>query len=88
MDTLIRIFDKKFYETKEIYLRTLEDFNTSNARFLVFGRQIDDTYKTLNELSVPSQLRDRFLGISESEFRLDISSREIKKHQEETKIPA
>ena len=88
MDTLIRIFDKKFYNSKEIFHGTLEEFNTSNARFLVFGRQIDDTFKTLNELAIPSELRDRFVGIAESEFRLDISSREIKKHQEETKIPA
>ena len=88
MDTLIRIFDKKFCESEKVFRETLEEFDISNARFLVFGRQIEDTYKTLNELSIPPKLRDRFVGISESEFRLDISSREIKKHQEETKIPA
>ena len=69
-------------------LQALEEFNAYNANFLVFGRQIEDTYKTLDQFSLPSNLMDRFIGISESEFRLDISSREIKKHQEDSKITA
>jgi len=88
VDTLTRIFDEKFYGSKNQLLQALEEFNAYNAHFLVFGRQIEDTYKTLDQFSLPSNLMDRFVGISESEFRLDISSREIKKHQEDSKITA
>ncbi len=45
-------------------------------------------YKTIDQVTIPSSIADRFVGIPESEFRLDISSREIKKDQEENKIPA
>ena len=69
-------------------LECLEIFNTTDSNFLVFGRQIQGTYKTLDQLSIPSKIINRFEGISESEFRLDISSREIKKDQEENTIPA
>ena len=82
------MFDEKFYGSKSQLLESLEEFNTYNANFLVFGRQIEDTYKTLDQCLIPSNLIDRFVGISESEFRLDISSREIKKYQEEAKITA
>ena len=88
VDTLTRIFDEKFYGSRNQLLQALEEFNDYNANFLVFGRQIEDTYKTLDQFSLPSNLMDRFIGISESEFRLDISSREIKKHQEDSKITA
>ena len=88
IDTLTRMFDEKFYGSKNQLLESLEEFNTYNANFLVFGRQIEDTYKTLDQCLIPSNLIDRFVGISESEFRLDISSREIKKYQEESKITA
>jgi len=82
------MFDEKFYGSKSQLLESLEEFNTYNANFLVFGRQIEDTYKTLDQCLIPSNIIDRFVGISESEFRLDISSREIKKYQEEAKITA
>ena len=88
VDTLIRMFDEKYYSGKKQMLECLEIFNTTDSNFLVFGRQIQGTYKTLDQLSIPSKIINRFEGISESEFRLDISSREIKKDQEENIIPA
>ena len=88
IDTLTRMFAEKFYGSKRQLLESLEDLNTYNANFLVFGRQVEDTYKTLDQFLIPSNLIDRFVGISESEFRLDISSREIKKYQEESRITA
>ena len=79
---------KNFMAVKRQLLESLEELNTYNANFLVFGRQVEDTYKTLDQFLIPSNLIDRFVGISESEFRLDISSREIKKYQEESRITA
>ena len=88
VDTLIRMFDQRFYGDQKQMLESLDVFNANDVKFLVFGRRIDDIYKTLDQVSIPSSIVDRFDGIPESEFRLDISSREIKKAQEENKIPA
>ncbi len=88
IDTLIRMFDEKFYGDRKQMLESIDAFNTNDVNFIVFGRKIDDIYKTLDQVSIPSSIIDRFDGIPESEFRLDISSREIKKDQEENKIPA
>ena len=82
------MFDEKFYGDQKQMLESIDLFNTNNVNFIVFGRKIDDIYKTIDQVTIPSSIADRFVGIPESEFRLDISSREIKKDQEENKIPA
>ena len=88
IDTLIRMFDEKFYGDQKQMLESIDLFNANDVNFIVFGRKIGDIYKTLDQVSIPTSIADRFQGIPESEFRLDISSREIKKDQEENKIPA
>ena len=88
IDTLIRMFDEKFYGDQKQMLESIDLFNANDVNFIVFGRKIGDIYKTLDQVSIPTSIVDRFQGIPESEFRLDISSREIKKDQEENKIPA
>ena len=88
IDTLIRMFDEKFYVDQKQMLESIDIFNANDVNFIVFGRKIGDIYKTLDQVSIPTSIADRFQGIPESEFRLDISSREIKKDQEENKIPA
>ena len=82
------MFDEKFYGNQKQMLESIDLFNANDVNFIVFGRKIGDIYKTLDQVSIPTSIVDRFQGIPESEFRLDISSREIKKDQEENKIPA
>jgi predicted RNA-binding protein (virulence factor B family) len=50
----------------------------NDIRFMVFGRRIESHFMTLNDCSLPEAFKDRFIGISETEFREDISSSEIK----------
>jgi len=83
-DTAIRLVDPKYYNNSE------EDMNSSllemiliGSDFIVAGRFDDqkDEFLTLEEMidSIPSGLRSAFSGLSESEFRVDLSSSELRK---------
>jgi hypothetical protein len=43
---------------------------------------------TLNDFIIPEELKDRFIGITEKEFREDISSSAIKREEEEKRVLA
>ena len=79
MDTLIRIFDPKFYESKKVMRLELNVFIENDIRFVVFGRQVGSQFMTLNDYLIPEEFKDRFIGITETEFREDVSSSAIKK---------
>ena len=78
MDTLLRLFDPKFYGSEQVMQSRLHVFIENDIRFIVFGRQIGSHFMTLNDFLIPEAFKDRFIGISEAEFREDISSSEIK----------
>ena len=88
MDTLIRLFDPKFYENDQVMRSSLNVFIENNIRFLIFGRQIGSQFMTLNDFLIPKEFKDRFIGITEQEFREDISSSAIKIEEEENRVPA
>ena len=88
MDTLIRLFDPKFYENDQVMQSSLNVFIENNIRFLIFGRQIGSQFMTLNDFLIPKEFKDRFIGITEKEFREDISSSAIKREEEENRVPA
>lgn len=79
-DTLVRIFDPKFYSSKEAMELKLKNFLDSEINFLVFGRKIASKFKTLKDFSLPLEFKERFHEINENEFRDDISSSEIRKN--------
>ena len=68
--------------------QALECFNECDARFIVFGRQINKHFLSLDDLEIPSFVRDRFKGVNEDEFRMDIRSRDIKRSKEESRKSA
>ncbi len=79
VDTLERIADLRFYGGHWGELeRALQVFDEFNTRFLVFGRSIDDRFVTLDDLVLPDLLRERCEGVTEDEYRLDISSTHIR----------
>jgi hypothetical protein len=88
MDTLIRLFDPKFYENDQIMQSSLNVFIENNIQFLVFGRQIGSQFMTLNDFIIPEEFKDRFIGITEQEFREDVSSSAVKREEEEKRVPA
>ena len=82
MDTLIRIFDPKFYESEKDMRLELNEFIENAIQFEIFGRQVGSLFMTLNDFLIPEEFKDRFIGITETEFREDVSSSAIKREEE------
>ena len=77
-DTLMRVFDEKFYKNYKDMMNHIQRFNDHNINFLVFGRKINKKFISLNNLKVPEIIANRCTGIYEEVFRDDISSTDIR----------
>ncbi|MFN3236381.1 MAG: CinA family protein [Pseudomonadales bacterium] len=79
IDTLTRIDDIKYYHhsaaDKEEALQTLA---SRGHQFLVFGRLVNDRFQGVHDVALSDTLRAMCREIPESEFRLDISSTEVR----------
>jgi hypothetical protein len=73
-DTLVRVFDEKFYLNKRDMINHIERFNDHNVHFLVFGRKVDNKFISLRDIAIPENIRKRCTGFDEASFRDDISS--------------
>ena len=78
VDTLIRIFDEKFYSHKDQMLEELDAFNINNNNFLIFGRESNGMFNSLENLDVPEHIKERFSQVNEKDFRYDISSSSLR----------
>ena len=74
VDTLVRIADPKYYDDPRQLRASLKYLAAQGARFLVFGRQHGGKFQTLPDLQFPAALRKLCQGVSEREFRIDMSS--------------
>lgn len=74
-DTAVRILDNKYYE-KDMK-ESLSNIKKNECSFLVTGRKINGKYKYLNDLEI-EDYKGLFSIIPEENFRLDISSTEIR----------
>ncbi len=77
-DTLARVVNEKFYLNKKQMLAELEIFNANNNNFLVFGREVDGSFVSLQDINIPVHINSRFTEVTEKDFRLDISSTELR----------
>ena len=78
-DTMVRLIDPKYYGDSETAMLTaLAEIWALGCRFLVAGRQVDGAYRTLEEVAIPEGFRPLFEGIGEGEFRVDVSSTELR----------
>lgn len=79
-DTAVRIGLPKYYGD-DVRRRdaALDELTASGCRFLVFGRQSENRFLTLDELDLPPALRALCEGVSEREFRIDLSSTELRR---------
>jgi len=75
VDTLVRIIEVRFYNDRqallELAITTLADLQT---KFLVFGRNQNGHFVTLDDLHIPKPLRDLCTQVPESIYRNDMSS--------------
>ena len=77
-DTLMRVFDEKFYSNKKDMLDHIDRFNDHNINFLVFGRKVNNKFISLRDIIIPSNIKSRCTGFEEGSFRDDISSTELR----------
>jgi len=78
-DTAERILQPRFYGGEaEGVTRALEAIRRAGCRFLVAGRLTRAKFQTAEDLHIPAGFADLFAGLSEDEFREDISSTELR----------
>jgi len=77
-DTLMRVFDEKFYSNKKDMLDHIDRFNDHNINFLVFGRKVNKKFISLRDIVIPENIKSRCTGFEEGSFRDDISSTELR----------
>jgi hypothetical protein len=77
-DTLVRVFDEKFYANKKDMIDHIDRFNDHNINFLVFGRMVNNKFIALKDIAIPESIRHRCTGFEEGSFRDDISSTKLR----------
>ncbi len=78
-DTIRRIGEPAYYgDGVAGRNQALIELAERNCRFLVFGRLIDGSFCELADLQLDACLRQLCVGVAESDFRLDLSSTEIR----------
>ncbi|MCH9009571.1 MAG: hypothetical protein IIC21_02965 [Chloroflexi bacterium] len=78
-DTATRLVDPKYYGGSQArMLMALEEMGRLGCSFLVAGRLDNGTFRTIDDIDLPDDLRHLFSGIPESRFRSDISSTEMR----------
>ncbi|CAH9104760.1 unnamed protein product [Cuscuta epithymum] len=81
-DTAARLINPKYYRNDyQNMLETLIGCKNTGCIFLVGGRNVDGVFKVLDDFEIPEELKDMFISIPAEEFRMDISSTEIRKSQ-------
>ena len=74
-DTLRRIAQPKYYGgDPQAVIAAVRSISDNDCRLLVFGRLIEDAFRTLDDLSVAEPLKQICDSVPESVFRADISS--------------
>ncbi len=88
VDTIGRIAEAKYYSGEEARDKALEELRDLEVRFLVYGRTMDDSFSTssdselkfieLGSLSLPTSLQSLCSGVNQTQFRRDVSSRDLR----------
>jgi hypothetical protein len=86
-DTIERIADPKYYAGK-ISQRdaALALLSARGHRFLVFGRSDGEHFIGLQDLILPKTLRHQCTAIAESQFRIDVASRDLRQQLAQSPI--
>lgn len=85
VDTAERLIQPRFYNNDSAeMLASFETIRRAGCRFLVAGRLDDGRFMTLRDVDLPAGYRELFTEIPEDQFRLDISSTDIRERQLKT----
>jgi nicotinamide mononucleotide (NMN) deamidase PncC len=78
-DTAMRIVQARYHGDSADSLRAaLAEICDRECRFLVAGRVVGEQFTSVDRLEIPGEYRGLFEGLSESDFRLDISSTHLR----------
>lgn len=78
-DTAERLLDPRFYGHSEVRMtQSFTELRELGCRFLVAGRLEHGQFETLTDLAIPAELSELFDGLTETDFRDDISSTELR----------
>lgn len=81
-DTVFRIANEKYYNNSiDQRDSALNEMRKSGTKFMVFGRHSDAKFIGLENLNLPDALTDMCFEVPEQDFRMDISSSEIRASQ-------
>tara|TARA_B100000700_G_scaffold321132_1_gene419751 strand:+ start:2547 stop:3185 length:639 start_codon:yes stop_codon:yes gene_type:complete len=80
-DTLIRLFDTKFYDhiknCLEIY-DTLHNLKINGTKFIVGGRKVDNKFMDVESVMIPENLQEMFIQIPRDVFESEFASNKIR----------
>jgi hypothetical protein len=73
-DTAIRLVNPRYYGGEAGLHEALDAIAAAGCRFLVAGRAEQGPFRTLDDVALPPEHAGLFLGLSEADFRVDVSS--------------
>jgi len=81
-DTALRVMDPKYYDNNVQNMYTsLQKIKDNKCNFLVAGRLQNSGFNTVLDVVIPEAFTSMFNGIPESQFRMDLSSTELRKNR-------
>lgn len=78
-DTAIRLVAPHYYGDTAAMHAALDAIRAAGCRFLVAGRSVEGHFHTLDDVPVPPAYQDLFLALPADEFRVDLSSTELRR---------
>jgi hypothetical protein len=79
VDTAVRVVQPRFYgDSVEAMREALGEIRRAGCRFLAAGRVMEGVFTELRQVSMPEEFRDLFTGISADQFRVDVSSTQLR----------
>jgi len=78
-DTVERIGQHRYYGSPQAMEAAIAEIAERGCRFLVFGRTVGDSFRTLDDLRLPQSLAALCQGVPATDFREDISSTAIRR---------
>lgn len=79
IDTARRVLDKQYYDNDDSkMIAAMKAIDHFGCYFVVGGRKHGDSWDDLSNLTIPPEVQHMFKGINPADFRVDISSTEIR----------
>lgn len=78
-DTVERIGQDRYYGSPQAMEAAIDEIAARGCRFLVFGRTVGDSFRTLDDLRLPHSLASLCQGVPATDFREDTSSTAIRR---------